>query len=65
MSYDILKGKWNQLRGRVKERWGNLTDDDLDIVAGHAEHLVGKLQERYGWNKEKAQQEVRDFSNSL
>ena len=47
MNSDILKGKWKQISGRVKERWGNLTDDDLDVAEGHSEYLVGKLQERY------------------
>lgn len=65
MNSDILKGKWSQLRGRVKERWGNLTDDDLDVIDGHSEHLLGKLQERYGWKKEEAQQELREFSESF
>ncbi|MDH0338798.1 CsbD family protein, partial [Metapseudomonas otitidis] len=54
-----------QLSGRIKERWGNLTDDDLDVAEGHSEYLVGKLQERYGWSKERAQDELRDFSGRL
>ncbi|AEB59938.1 CsbD family protein [Ectopseudomonas mendocina] len=65
MNSDIIKGKWKQLNGRIKERWGNLTDDDLDVAEGHSEYLAGKLQERYGWTKEKAQQELRDFSDKL
>ncbi|UFQ96880.1 CsbD family protein [Pseudomonas wenzhouensis] len=65
MNSDIIKGKWKQLGGRIKERWGNLTDDDLDVAEGHSEYLAGKLQERYGWTKEKAQQELRDFSDKL
>jgi uncharacterized protein YjbJ (UPF0337 family) len=48
MNADIIKGKWKQINGRIKERWGNLTDDDLDVAEGHSEYLVGKLQERYG-----------------
>nr|WP_100547615.1 MULTISPECIES: CsbD family protein [unclassified Pseudomonas] len=65
MNSDIIKGKWKQLSGRMKERWGNLTDDDLNVAEGHSEYLAGKLQERYGWTKEKAQQELRDFSDKL
>lgn len=65
MNSDIIKGKWKQLSGRMKERWGNLTDDDLYVAEGHSEYLAGKLQERYGWTKEKAQQELRDFSDKL
>ncbi len=65
MNSDVIKGKWKQLTGKIKERWGDLTDDDLQAADGHAEYLVGKLQERYGWSKERAEQEVRDFSNRL
>ncbi|EOZ4837523.1 TPA: CsbD family protein, partial [Pseudomonas aeruginosa] len=63
MNSDVIKGKWKQLTGKIKERWGDLTDDDLQAADGHAEYLVGKLQERYGWSKERAEQEVRDFSD--
>jgi len=65
MNNDIIKGKWKQLSGTLKEKWGKLTDDDLQAADGHAEYLVGKLQERYGWTREKAEEEVRDFSSRL
>ncbi|HCF3890006.1 TPA: CsbD family protein [Pseudomonas aeruginosa] len=65
MNSDVIKGKWKQLTGKIKERWGDLTDDDLQAADGHAEYLVGKLQECYGWSKERAEQEVRDFSDRL
>ncbi|HFX0516249.1 CsbD family protein [Pseudomonas aeruginosa] len=65
MNSDVIKGKWKQLTGKIKERWGDRTDDDLQAADGHAEYLVGKLQERYGWSKERAEQEVRDFSDRL
>ena len=65
MNSDVIKGKWKQLNGRIKERWGNLTDDDLDVAEGHSEYLAGRLQERYGWTKEKAQDELREFSCKL
>ncbi|HHW2588149.1 TPA: CsbD family protein [Pseudomonas aeruginosa] len=65
MNSDVIKGKWKQLTGKIKERWGDLTDDDLQAADGHAKYLVGKLQERYGWSKERAEQEVRDFSDRL
>ncbi|MBH9358371.1 CsbD family protein [Pseudomonas aeruginosa] len=65
MNSDVIKGKWKQLTGKIKERWGDLTDDDLQAADGHAENLVGKLQERYGGSKERAEQEVRDFSDRL
>jgi uncharacterized protein YjbJ (UPF0337 family) len=58
MNQDILQGKWTQLKGRVKEQWGKLTDDDLDQIAGQSEQLVGKIQERYGIAKDEAQRQV-------
>ncbi len=65
MNQDIIKGKWTQLTGRMKTEWGKLTDDDLDIAEGHRDYLVGRLQERYGWNKEEADREVRRFENHI
>ena len=61
MNADILKGKWLQLKGSVRERWGQLTDDDVDRVGGNAEQLIGLVQERYGYAKDRAQREVEDF----
>jgi uncharacterized protein YjbJ (UPF0337 family) len=61
MNEDILKGKWRQIKGEVKSRWGKLTDDDMDVVAGDAEKLVGRVQERYGYQRDQAQREVDDF----
>lgn len=61
MNRDILEGKWKQLRGEVRETWGELTDDEIDRAAGNAEKLAGLLQERYGWTKEEAAGRVADF----
>jgi uncharacterized protein YjbJ (UPF0337 family) len=61
MNEDILKGKWHQLKGEVKSRWGKLTDDDLDRVEGEAEKLVGRVQERYGYQRDEAKREVDEF----
>ena len=58
MNDEILKGQWKQVRGRAKEWWGKLTDDDLDKVEGKTERLVGVLQEKYGYAKEKAEDEI-------
>lgn len=58
MNADILKGKWRQLRGEVKQWWGNLTDDDLDKVEGEREKLIGIVQERYGYARDQAEREV-------
>lgn len=64
MNTDEMKGKWQQLRGRVREMWGKLTDDDLDVIGGRTEQLVGKIRERYGYEKERAEQEVNSFMKS-
>jgi uncharacterized protein YjbJ (UPF0337 family) len=61
MNTDILQGKWRELKGRVKEQWGKLTDDDLDEIEGQAERLVGLLQQHYGYAKDKAEQEYKRF----
>lgn len=58
---DVLKGKWNQIKGSAKEQWGELTDDDLTQAEGEYDKLVGKLQERYGYARERAEREVNDF----
>lgn len=57
MNNDILEGKWKQMRGQAKEWWGKLTDDDLDRVAGKSEQLIGLLQEKYGYTRERAEKE--------
>lgn len=61
MSSDILKGNWKQLKGQVQKTWGKLTDDDLTESQGDYNKLVGRLQERYGWSKVQAEQQVNDF----
>ena len=65
MNEDVLKGKWNEIKGRVKEKWGNLTDDDLTAVEGKKEKLLGLLQQKYGYAKDKAEQEYKDFIDRL
>ena len=65
MNSDILEGKWKQLRGNVKKAWGDLTDDELDQIAGRRERLAGKLQERYGWSRERAENEIDTFLDDL
>ena len=61
MNEDIFKGKWKELKGRVKAKWGNLTDDDVTKVEGQSEKLVGILQKKYGYSKDKAQEEYNQF----
>jgi len=64
MNTDILKGKWTQVKGEMRSRWGKLTDDDMTQVQGDAEKMLGKLQERYGYTREQAERELNDFLNS-
>ena len=61
MNEDILKGKWKEIKGSVKEQWGNLTDDDLIEIEGQQEKLVGLLQKKYGYSKDKAEEEYNKF----
>jgi uncharacterized protein YjbJ (UPF0337 family) len=58
MNEDVFKGQWKQVRGKAKEWWGKLTDDDLATINGRWDQMVGKLQERYGYSKDKASSEV-------
>ncbi|MEF2966220.1 CsbD family protein [Paenibacillus sp. M1] len=64
MDENIIKGKWNQIKGEAKKQWGKLTDDDLDVIAGEKDKLVGKLQERYGHTKDAAEREYNDWVRS-
>jgi uncharacterized protein YjbJ (UPF0337 family) len=64
MDWDVVKGDWKQFSGKVKEKWGNLTDDDLTAINGQREQLEGKLQERYGYAKDKAKQEIDNWSKT-
>jgi len=61
MNWDQAAGKWKQMQGEVKKRWGKLTDDDLTMIGGHRDKLLGKIQERYGISKEKAEEEVNQW----
>jgi uncharacterized protein YjbJ (UPF0337 family) len=65
MNQDRIAGQWKQLSGKIKEKWGKLTDDDLRQAEGSSEYLTGKVQERYGIAKDIAQQQVKDFSKTL
>ena len=65
MNQDIFEGKWKQLKGSIRNQWGKLTDDDLDRLDGNQQYLSGKLQERYGWEKDKADEEIKRFEKAL
>jgi uncharacterized protein YjbJ (UPF0337 family) len=61
MNWDQVSGQWKQIKGKAKVKWGRLTDDELDVVEGKRDQLVGKIQERYGIAKDKAEKEVDDW----
>lgn len=65
MNRDIIGGNWKQLKGQIQAKWGDLTDDDFNVAEGNAQYLSGKLQERYGWEKDRAEKEVREFERNL
>jgi uncharacterized protein YjbJ (UPF0337 family) len=61
MNRDVLKGQWKQLKGDIKMRWNQLTDDDLEAIDGGMEKLEGKLQERYGWERDRVSREIETW----
>ncbi|ESY01527.1 CsbD family protein [Mesorhizobium sp. C386A] len=61
MDWNCVEGNWKQVKGKVKEQWGKLTDDDLDRIAGNRDQLEGKIQERYGIEKDRAQRDIDDW----
>lgn len=64
MNDDTFKGKWNQLKGNVKQQWGKLTDNDVARIEGSYDEFVGVLQERYGYDRERAEREVDQFART-
>ena len=64
MNWDQIEGKWKQAVGKVKAKWGKLTDDDLQVISGKRDQLIGKIQERYGIAKDEAERQVDDFSRT-
>lgn len=65
MHTDRIKGQWQELKGKVKEKWGQLTDDDLTEIKGRRDQLIGRIQQRYGLERDRAEAEVHDFERSL
>ncbi len=65
MNWDQIEGKWKQIKGQAREKWGDLTDDDLDRVAGKRDQMVGLVQEKYGHAKADAEREVDDWFAKL
>jgi uncharacterized protein YjbJ (UPF0337 family) len=64
MNWDTVKGDWKQFKGKVKEQWGKLTDDELDRVEGRRDQLAGAIQKRYGIAKDEAERQVKEFEKS-
>jgi uncharacterized protein YjbJ (UPF0337 family) len=63
MNWDRIEGRWQETKGKIREQWGKLTDDDLDIIAGKRDQLVGILQRRYGETREEVEKRVREFED--
>jgi len=61
MNWEQIEGNWKQFSGQVKSKWGKLTDEDVTVIAGKRDQLAGKLQERYGYAKDRVEKEVDDF----
>jgi len=64
MNWDRISGKWTEFKGKVRERWAKLTDDDIARIAGKRDQLLGVLQERYGWVREQAERQIKDFEST-
>jgi uncharacterized protein YjbJ (UPF0337 family) len=64
MNWDTVEGQWKQIKGKVREQWGKLTDDELDVVAGKRDQLAGLIQKKYGIAKDEAERQVDDFAST-
>lgn len=65
MNRDIIQGEWNQLKGKIKEKWGKLTDNDISEINGKREQFLGKLQKAYGFTREKAEKELVEWERNF
>lgn len=65
MNWDRIEGNWKQFTGKAREKWGRLTDDDMEKIGGKRDQLVGKVQESYGIAKDQAEKQVREFEKSF
>lgn len=65
MNWDRIEGNWKQLKGSAKERWGKLTDDQLDVIAGKRDNLAGRIQETYGLSKDEAEKQLDDWQTGM
>jgi uncharacterized protein YjbJ (UPF0337 family) len=65
MNWDQIEGQWRQAKAKLRQKWGKLTDDDLDVIGGKKDALIGRLQERYGMKKDEAERDVDSFINTI
>ena len=65
MNWDRIEGNWKQFKGRARQQWGKLTDDELEQTRGHRDELIGRIQERYGIERDEAERQVRDWGGGL
>ena len=65
MKWDRVEGDWKQIKGKVQQQWGKLTDDDLDVIEGKRTELAGRLQERYGYAKDEAEKQIDSWVKSI
>jgi len=65
MNWEQIEGKWDRAKGKLREKWGELTDDDIDVIAGKRDQLIGRLKERYGYQKEAAEKEINGWLDDL
>lgn len=65
MNWDIIEGQWKDLKGTVREKWAKFTDDDVELIAGKKDRFVGKIQERYGYAKDRAETEADEYLASM
>jgi len=65
MNWDQIEGKWTEVKGEIRRRWGNLTDDDLEVIAGSKDKFIGRLQQRYGIAKDEAARQADEWARSL
>ena len=63
--WDQIEGNWHKFKGKIREKWGDFTDDEIDEMNGRREYLIGKLQSKYGWDKDRAEREADDWSSHL
>ncbi len=65
MNWDRIEGNWRELKGKAKEQWGKLTDDDVDVIAGKRDQMVGRVQKAYGISRDEADKQVSDWESRL